>query len=256
MRENIISTLNKELLNQPFAYDKDESVTLTKGQQIAYGYAKIENSIAVLSDLKSNKSYIYNGGVAKELGISDKRSTKKLDSIWEEEIFRRIHPDDLIEKHLLELRFFNLLKNMPIRERSDYHIVSRLRMMDNLGKYTSMQHRMFYVGSCPRGNLWLALCLYNFSYNTTTLDIFDGIIVNAVTGRIIRSDNEKCKNILSPREKEILRLIEKGKASIEIADTLSISKNTVSRHRQNILEKLRVKNSIEACQIAKMMSLI
>ncbi|MDR2921293.1 MAG: LuxR C-terminal-related transcriptional regulator [Tannerella sp.] len=256
MRENIISTLSKELLNQPFAYDKDESVTLAKGQQIAYGYAKIENSIAVLSDLRSNKSYIYNGGVAEKLGISKNKCTKELDSIWEEDIFKRIHPDDLIEKHLLELRFFHLLKNMPVRERANYHIISRLRMMDNLGKYTSIQHRMFYVGSCPMGNLWLALCLYNFSHNTTTSEIFDGIIINSVTGRTIKADNDKCKNILSSREKEILQLIEKGKASIEIADVLSISKNTVSRHRQNILEKLRVKNSIEACQIAKIMNLI
>ncbi|MCE5224834.1 MAG: helix-turn-helix transcriptional regulator [Porphyromonadaceae bacterium] len=256
MKENIISTLSKELLNQPFAYDKDESVTMAKGQQIAYEYARIENSIAVLSDLKSDKSYIYNGGVAEKLGISAKRCVKNLDSIWEEEIFRRIHPDDLIEKHLLELRFFHLLKNTSINERGDYHIVSRLRMTDDSGEYIQIQHRMFYVGSCPLGNLWLALCLYNSSYNVAALDIFNGIIINSATGRIIKSDDEKCRNILSSREKEILQLIEKGKASIEIADILSISKNTVSRHRQNILEKLRVKNSIEACRIAKIMNMI
>jgi len=44
--------------------------------------------------------------------------------------------------------------------------------------------------------------------------------------------------------------------SKEIADTLSISINTVNRHRQNILERLRVNNSIEACRIAEFMGLL
>lgn len=44
--------------------------------------------------------------------------------------------------------------------------------------------------------------------------------------------------------------------SKEIAETLSISINTVSRQRQEILGKLQVKNSIEACRIAKDLKLI
>ena len=48
----------------------------------------------------------------------------------------------------------------------------------------------------------------------------------------------------------------KGMSSIDISNTLSISKNTVSSHRQNILEKLQAKNSVEACKIAKEMKLI
>ena len=35
-----------------------------------------------------------------------------------------------------------------------------------------------------------------------------------------------------------------------------ISKNTVSRHRQAILSKLQVRNSHEACKVAKALSLI
>jgi len=54
---------------------------------------------------------------------------------------------------------------------------------------------------------------------------------------------------LSKREKEILKLISDGKASKEIADDLYISVHTVNTHRQNILEKLNVKNSHEAIKI-------
>ncbi|MEG2647452.1 MAG: LuxR C-terminal-related transcriptional regulator, partial [Mucinivorans sp.] len=40
-------------------------------------------------------------------------------------------------------------------------------------------------------------------------------------------------------------------ASKEIAMRLGISKNTVDRHRQNIMEKLRVNSAIEALKVAK-----
>lgn len=253
---NIVSTLNNELLKQPFVDDQEEGVMLARGQQIAFDYSQTENSIAVLSDLKANKSYIYNGGVSEKLGITERGSVKKINSIWEKDIFDRIHPDDLTDKHLLELRFFYLLKTLPIKERTDYHIVSKMRMTDNSGKYIAIHHRMFYVCSCPLGNLWLALCLYNFSYDSSVSGISNGIIINSATGDIIKPEKEKYDNILSSREKEILQLIDRGETSEGIASLLYISKNTVSRHRQNILEKLRVKNSVEACRIAKLMNLI
>lgn len=255
IKQNVASILNDELLKQPFSIDKVESAILSEYQQIAYGYSKIENSIAVLSDLKSDKSYIYNGGFAEILGIAEKNSSKIIDSIWEEDIFSRIHPDDLAKKHLLELQFFHLLKTISVDERSDYQIVSKMQMKDQSDKYIPTQHRMFYVSSCPSGNLWLALCLYNYSYEHPDYEVSNGTIINSATGNTIEADKNNCDNILSSREKEILLLIEKGRMSKDIATALSISINTVNRHRQNILEKLRVKNSLEACRVAKLMKL-
>lgn len=84
----------------------------------------------------------------------------------------------------------------------------------------------------------------------------ESFILNSLSHESYILDNEYDNRILSEREIEILRLIEKGMSSIDISNTLSISKNTVSRHRQNILEKLQAKNSVEACKIAKEMKLI
>ena len=56
---------------------------------------------------------------------------------------------------------------------------------------------------------------------------------------IISKNNANKENILlSSREKEILRLIGEGKTSLEIAEHLFISKNTVDSHRKNILKKM------------------
>lgn len=59
------------------------------------------------------------------------------------------------------------------------------------------------------------------------------------TGDVPKDDD----SALSVRELEILLLICKGNSNQEIADTLFISKRTVDKHRSNILEKTRCKNT-------------
>ena len=51
-------------------------------------------------------------------------------------------------------------------------------------------------------------------------------------------------------------MIDTGLKSAEIAAQLNISIHTVSRHRQEIIGKLQVKNTHEACRIAKSMGLL
>ena len=90
-----------------------------------------------------------------------------------------------------------------------------------------------------------------------TVDLPNGsVVVNSVTGETEELEVKNDLKILSDRERQVLRLIDKGLMSKNIAERLSISINTVSRHRQEILCKLQVKNSIEACRIAKDLGLI
>ena len=55
---------------------------------------------------------------------------------------------------------------------------------------------------------------------------------------------------LTPREREVVKLIAEGHTSDEIAETLVISKKTVERHRANILEKLGMRNRVELTRYA------
>lgn len=50
------------------------------------------------------------------------------------------------------------------------------------------------------------------------------------------------KNILSSREKEIVKLIAQGHTTEEIAESLFNSKHTIETHRKNIFLKLQVNN--------------
>lgn len=51
---------------------------------------------------------------------------------------------------------------------------------------------------------------------------------------------------LSTREKEVLHLVTQGKTNKEIAQSLSIADSTVKNHLRNIMEKLHVRNRLEA----------
>jgi DNA-binding NarL/FixJ family response regulator len=65
--------------------------------------------------------------------------------------------------------------------------------------------------------------------------LFD-ILLNA-------ENNNKDEVILSTREKEVLKLIAEEFTNAEIAEKLFISVRTVDTHRQNLLQKLDVKNT-------------
>ncbi|MBW7937183.1 MAG: response regulator transcription factor, partial [Flavobacteriales bacterium] len=61
---------------------------------------------------------------------------------------------------------------------------------------------------------------------------------------------------LSKREIEILEKIAAGKNYQEIADMLFISPKTVRKHIENIYQKLRVHNKVEAINLARKNKLI
>lgn len=250
-----LTELENKLLGQDFIPQESDGI-LEQYKQIAAMYAQTENSIAVLSDLKVGRSHIYNGGLSEALGLYPENCTEVIDSIWEEEIYSRIHPEDLSARHMLELKFFQLLKKTPIEERRNYRTHSVLRMSDEKGKYIPVLHRTFYLCNQSNGSLWIALCLYNFSPNVKLGQHFEGVIQNSATGELIEENNHLISEIISVREKDVLRLIEQGFPSKQIAIKLGISKNTVDRHRQNIMEKLRVGNSVEAIKVARGLNLM
>ena len=58
------------------------------------------------------------------------------------------------------------------------------------------------------------------------------------------------RDVLTPREAEIVKLIAEAYSSKEIAEMLVISPKTVERHRANILEKLGMRDRVELTRYA------
>lgn len=73
------------------------------------------------------------------------------------------------------------------------------------------------------------------------------VMINNYT-RTLKRKKEKLAGkdySLTKREKEIVKWIMEGYTSNEIAEKLFISNRTVDTHRANVMQKLKVKNSIE-----------
>jgi DNA-binding NarL/FixJ family response regulator len=64
------------------------------------------------------------------------------------------------------------------------------------------------------------------------------------------------KQLLSPRECEVLRLLAQAMSNKQIASWLSISEGTVKRHTGNIYEKLSARSRIDAVEKGRLVGLV
>ena len=240
--------LNKLLRTQDFSGSRKN---LLQAERNAQSITEVEKVLAVVSDMAGGTSRIYDGGFGKTIGLKDYSSE---DSIWETGILSMMSEEEQEEKYIAELRFYHYLRHQPKGIRRNSYLISKLRFNPAGKKSMDVLHRMYYVyDDDSMENVIGAICLYG----PLTFD-FSGKshVVNSLTGIAEPLTSSANSDVLSKRERQILTLIASGLKSEEIAERLNISKHTVSRHRQEILARLQVKNSIEACRLAKSMLLI
>nr|WP_315243040.1 LuxR C-terminal-related transcriptional regulator [uncultured Flavobacterium sp.] len=250
---SIEDRLTSTLLQQTFL--DGNMLDIEDYKKMAAAYVSIEQCVAVLSDFQADCSYIYAGNFGKFLGLP--LGDLFIDSAFEDCIFYKLNSEDVIERHALELHFFQYLKNLPDEEYRNYSTFSRLRFSDDKNM-NYINHRTMYLKILRNGSVLFALCLYAPSTNSKFQTGIDGKIVNIKTGETITSDKYKpyTETLLSKRELEILTHVAKGNNSDQIANLLNISVYTVRRHRQNIIQKMQVANTTEALKTAFVMGLI
>jgi DNA-binding CsgD family transcriptional regulator len=75
------------------------------------------------------------------------------------------------------------------------------------------------------------------------------ILATVGAGAAPVADQESAAN-LTPREREVLRLLVQGRTDQEIADVLFVSRRTVTTHTSHLFAKLGVPNRVEATALA------
>ncbi len=245
---NIRKELDREFSRQQHSLDMENDIILERYTRIAEGYAEIENVLAVLSDLPSNKSYVVHGRFSDIIDVDKEKCSGWISSIWEDDIFKSINPEDLEMKILQELLFYHYLSQISKSRRFNQCLMQRLRMRSRNGEWVETLHRLYYIPAQDGKTIRFALCLYG---SMTSNLRSDSIVMDTLTGQSTELNQSAGIKILSPQETSVLKLIDEGNRSKGIADILGISLHTVSRHRQNIIAKLKVRNSAEACKIAR-----
>jgi len=81
--------------------------------------------------------------------------------------------------------------------------------------------------------------------------LYPGAVTALITAYLQAVRNgEEPRNLLTPRETEVIKLVAESYTNRQIADALTISEKTVDRHRTNILEKLGMRDRVELTRYA------
>ena len=170
--------------------------------------------------------------------------TEYIEASQEIDIEKLVHPDDWEVVRRIDKKVWEFLNTLPEEEKLTYKYIYELRVLER-GKYVRMIYQMRILAFKDDNFLGMGIIELAPEQSANTSVRFQ--IKNCLTDEIVPFAIETATDaLLTPREREILALAKEGMFSKEISEKLNISIHTVNRHRQNILEKLRVDNMIEA----------
>ena len=159
----------------------------------------------------------------------------------------RFHPDDSAQLERLQVELGKFIYSLPIEERNDYCNIYSFRVLNARKQYVRVTSRQQVLEQSRNGKAWLILGNMEIAPNQKESDQVECTVLNLKNGEMFTPALPSPAPIsLTQRELEILQLIQRGFLSKEIAHKLCISIHTVNIHRQNLLHKLGVQNSIEA----------
>lgn len=169
----------------------------------------------------------------------------------------RIHPDDRAQLVALQVTLSQFIYSLPLEQRNDYSNIYSFRILNAKQQYIRVTSRHQVLEQDHNGKAWLIIGNMDISPDPKKSEMVDCTVLNLKNGELFSpSLSFQPSTNLTNREIEVLRLIQKGLLSKEIADKLCISIHTVNIHRQNLLRKLGVQNSIEAIRLGQKSGLL
>lgn len=164
----------------------------------------------------------------------------------------RIHPDDRAQLETLQIKLSQFIYSLPPELRNDYSNIYSFRILNAKQQYVRVTSRHQVLEQDCNGKAWLVIGNIDISPDQKKSESVDCTVLNLKSGEMFSPSPSLVSPVnLTNREIEILRLIQKGMLSKEIADKLCISIHTVNIHRQNLLRKLGVQNSFEAIRLGQ-----
>lgn len=162
----------------------------------------------------------------------------------------RIHSDDLSLLKALQVKLGRFIYSLPAEQRNCYCNIYSFRVRNAKRRYVRVVSKHQVLEQSHSGKAWLIMGNMDIAPNQEEVGGVDCTVLNLKNGELFSPlPLSASHHDLTQREIEILRYIQKGFLSKEIAYNLNISIHTVNIHRQNLLRKLSVSNSMEAVNI-------
>jgi DNA-binding CsgD family transcriptional regulator len=151
----------------------------------------------------------------------------------------RLHPNEIERDHLGRTMLVKLGQNLYHREKGQILLSSNYRMKNAQGKFSNflMQFYIFY-SEVPYKSVFALKVQTNIDWCKRFRHDFHYYLGEDLSFfRYPDQDLLMIGNVLTKREFDIIKLLEKGLKSEQIAEKMFISTNTVNTHRRNILSK-------------------
>jgi DNA-binding CsgD family transcriptional regulator len=153
--------------------------------------------------------------------------------------FEATHPDDMPRHNLGRAKLFVMAHAIYITQKGFSFLSTNLNMRNSDGKYDNLlfQCYLFYA-AVPIRTTYLFQVHTSIAWWKKPNNVFHFYSGNDLTG--FRYPDEELLKLTVPfseREFEIIRLIESGLNSEQIAEKIFLSIHTVNTHRRNILNK-------------------
>ena len=195
--------------------------------------------------MEKNKQFIYVADAIKMQIEFTSKGCYNLFGIPPEElnphgIFSKTHPDDLQHHTISRGRFFKLAAEMYMHGKEDVVIMStNFRFQNPKGSYTNflLQAYLWYC-QIPLKTVYCLFVQTDISWFGQIKHGYNSYVGTDISH--FKFPDEKlimAGNVFSEREFEIIKLIESGLSSQQIADKLFLSVHTVNTHRRRILKK-------------------
>lgn len=218
--------------------------------------AKINSSCTFVVDVCKCRYTFASSNFAGLLGY-DSRKIEMIEEYDDDYLESRIHPEDLLNIKSIQISLSHFIYSQPTEERNNYKNIFSYRVLNAKGQYINVTSRQQVLETSDSGKAWLIWGMMDISSDQSPQDGVKCTVLNLKTGALFSPYNlTETKPRLTNREIEILQLIKQGLLSKEIASILGISIHTVNIHRQNLLRKLGVQNSIEAINMGNKTGLI
>ena len=251
----IINEIEKKVINilptSSIEFDEIDYSILEKRRNDWIKLSEVTHSIVLVFDCYTNKFVFVSDNIPKLYGLDSRR----LFIHGHQPDIEVIHPDDIDYGLLVRKKIYSILRSFSNEEKRNYKAIHEMRIRNMRGEYIRIIEQEQVLELDKSGNIWLMLSVIDVDASHES-EIIKSHLYNFKTGEQIFIDlSDTLDEPLTNRELEVLRFMKKGLLSKEIAEALKVSINTVNSHRQNILQKLKANNSIEAVNFAQRLGL-
>lgn len=211
------------------------------------GFSTIKESDPLIQELEEqttlNNQFFYFADLLKLKIIFT--SKKSLDIIGvhpndfdPQTIINKTHPDELSRLLNARTKLFEISGDLLTGKKSHFLFSTNIKTQNSQGSYSNILHQLYFFYSEVNKTVYLINILNNIDWYIKNKKGFHYYIGDNLS--YFKYPNEellKLGNAFSNREFEIIKMINQGLSTKEIAQRLFISIYTVNTHRKNIISK-------------------